>query len=190
MTEDDIKFKALRYLGIYEDPDFNLGNTTEVIEINQRFPEALKNALTKYLWNDALEHAHLKEKIVLENHKFLYKFPLPCDFLFLRGQFLDKFERVPFLDYELKKDALYTNHPKVFIAYTALKNVEDMPDYFSEYLALKLALGLSDVLTGDSELKNILFTQENLAFIEAKNLDARQNPPKRFLSSPFTDVRG
>jgi len=189
MKEDDIKFAALRLLSIRECPDFIHGTTAEVIETNRRFPITLIYGLTRYIWNFATRHATLTTPEELVDQKYLYRYKMPEDFLYLRGQYLDRSEQAPLLNFEFNGKYLDTNAKQVFIRYTAKVPISEMPLHFTDYVAVRLAYDLCDVLTGNSALKNTLFGEERLAFLEAKNIDARQNPPRVFKSSPFVDVR-
>lgn len=190
MNVEDIKYGALVLLGQLQCPDFSATDVNEVKEINRRWTGCLYYTLSRYPWSFATTATHLDNPIELTDNKYRYKHKLPNDFLYLQGQYYDKHQQNAIYDFWVNDDFIYTNTADIYIRYTKKISVEKMPIYFSDYVTVRLAFEICSALTGDTELENRLQSKEALLYIEAKNIDARQQAAKRFKSSPFIDVRG
>lgn len=181
MNKEDIKTKALFYLGIT--PDENLSEQIDII-----YNSTFKKALTKTRWFFARAFMELTEKQETTDNPYKYSYTLPENFLILIDVYKDINQYVMIKQYDLL-DKLYVNDDKVFLNYIKLLEEEYLPSYFTDYLELELASDLCYNLTGDSNLLQLIELKRQEKFREAKNIDSRQRPPYKFRTSPFIDVR-
>lgn len=106
MNKEDIKTKALFYLGITLDK--NLSEQIDII-----YNSTLKKALTKSRWFFARAFIELTEKRETTNNPYKYPYTLPKDFLILIDLYQDINKYVMIKRYELLGN-LYVNSDKVF----------------------------------------------------------------------------
>ena len=188
-TEQEIKYAALKELGIDSEPDFMDSSIAETDKVNERYEPCLIYALTRYIWSFAKQEAELTARESLTGQRFKYRYALPEDLLFLLGQYSDAKQSSSILDFEKRGNYILTDSEEVFITYTRRVAESELPIYFTDFFIFSLARDICLNLTGDNDLEQALLTKEHMKFIEAKNIDCRQNPPKRFRHSPYTDVR-
>lgn len=188
-TEQEIKYAALKELGVDAEPDFMDSSIAETDKVNERYEPCLIYALTRYIWSFAKQEVELTAREALTGQRFKYRYALPEDLLYLRGQYSDAQQSSSILDFEKRGNYIFTNSEEVFIAYTRRVAESELPVYFTDFFILSLARDICLNLTGDDDLEQTLLSKEHIKFIEAKNIDCRQNPPKRFRHSPYTDVR-
>lgn len=191
---DDIKYLALNELGVKERPDFITSQDTEVQKINFLYPQVMYHTLERYRWGFARNYAELSitEDATVNNGRYKNNFALPTDFIYLRGCFSnDRYTAViREREINLVDRIINTSSPKCFIEYTRYVAENKMPLYFVEYIKYKLAFDLCMSLTGDTDLLQILDKKEQFEWINATNIDARQQRIREIDTGVYIDVRG
>jgi hypothetical protein len=193
-TAAEVKQLAVNLLGVEDSVNFTSSTDTVAVKMNSLYENTVKTALQRYRWGFALDYAKLDNAIAVTGERYSYyydDYEFPDDFLFLRNQYTSPTSNVPLDDFVITVDGLYCNiSTAVYIEYTARVDEVYWPTYFIDYIKYRLALDLCFDLTGDTDLMQILANQEALHYINATNIDSRQQKPKRVRSSPFVDIRG
>lgn len=191
MTIDEIKQLALYELGFEDDIDFTSTTDKAAIRMNAFYEQVLTATLSRYRWGFAKSQDLMTSPDALTNNKYKYSYTLPSDFLTLRNQYSTPTSRVTVSDHDLRPEGFYTNQAtQVYIEYTARVVEASFPAYFIEYLKYKLAMDLCFNLTGDTDLLQILSSQEQMQWLNATNIDAKQRRTKKVSANPFVAVRG
>lgn len=191
MTIDEIKQLALYELGFEDDIDFTSTTDKAAIRMNALYEQVLTATLSRYRWGFAKSQDLMTSPAALTDNKYKYNYTLPSDFLTLRNQYSTPTSRVTVSDYDLRPEGFYTNQTtQVYIEYTARVVEASFPAYFIEYLKYKLAMDLCFNLTGDTDLLQILSSQEQMQWLNATNIDAKQRRTKKVSANPFVAVRG
>nr|DAF52311.1 MAG TPA: tail tubular protein [Siphoviridae sp. ct7Qv4] len=187
---EDIKYLALSLLGRKDKPNFVTSTEPEVVKINFIYPQVMYHTLQRYRWGFARKYIELQKSDVVGG-RYKNNFILPQDFLYLRGCYSnDRFTSV-IRDRELNvvDGFINTDSEKCFIEYTRYVEENKLPQYFIEYIKFKIALDLCMDLTGDTDLLQILDKREAFEWINATNIDARQQRVKEVDTGVFVDVR-
>jgi len=187
MIADDIKYLALAELGYEKEPDFDDDGDNAVNAVNLQYEHLYDLALTSFEWNFCSAFDVL-DGVPTDNKRYAYKFELPEDLLFLRGQYTDDCGSYLY-DYYNDGKYIYANVPTVYIRFTKKVNEELLPPYFVEYFKYKIAAKLCQTLTGDTDLLKLLISQEEITFASAKNADINQRPVAFLPTSEFIKVR-
>lgn len=188
-TENQIKQLALSELGHPSGLDFTSTEDEAVIKINASYDLVKRHTLSRYRWGFALPTVKLDTYTAVTDNKYTKKFEVPTDFLNLRTIYRDVNRNTTVRYYELYDGYIYCNEEEIYLYYSQDIDEDKMPDYFVEYLKIKLAFDLCFDLTGDTKLLDILATREKFEWINATNIDARQRSVKTIKSSPFTAQR-
>lgn len=189
MTTDQIKQSAMNLLGFEDALDFTSTTDKAVVKLNAIYEDLMKVSLQRYRWGFALGYSNLTSPTALTDERFDYKFDLPADFLFLRNQYANPTTHNPVGEYIILPDGIYLNADLVTIEYTKRVIDTSLPHYFTNFIKYRLALDLCFDLTGDTDLMSILQQQEALQYINATNIDSRQQFPRTQRTNPLTDVR-
>lgn len=187
---DDIKFLAMSILGRKDKPDFITSQEPDVQKMNFVYPGIVYHTLQRYRWGFARKYIQL-EKSDVEGGRFRNNFKLPDDFLYLRGCYSnDRYSSViREREINVVDKVINTDSEKCFIEYTRYVKESDWPQYFVEYIKHKLAFDLCMDITGDTDLLQILDKREQFEWINATNIDARQQRVREIDTGVFVDVR-
>ena len=131
---DGQKAAALKELGIDSEPDFMDSSIAETDKVNERYEPCLIYALTRYIWSFAKQEAELTARESLTGQRFKYRYALPEDLLFLRGQYSDAKQSSSILDFEKRGNYILTDSEEVFITYTRRVAESELPIYFTDFL--------------------------------------------------------
>lgn len=192
LNADDIKYLALSLLGRKDKPNFITSQEPDVVKINFMYPQIMYHTLQRYRWGFARKYAELQKSTEDIKGRYKYNFILPADFLYLRGVYSNDRYTYPIRERELNvvDNIINTDSDKCFIEYTHYVEETKLPQYFIQYIKFKLALDLCMDLTGDTDLWQLLEKKEAFEWINATNIDARQQRVKEIDTSIYVNVRG
>ncbi len=187
----DIKYAAMSLLGRTDKPDFITSTEPDVQKINFLYPQVMYHTLQRYRWGFARKYIQL-EKSTIEGGKYKNNFTLPSDFLYLRGCYSDSKYRSSIRERDLNvvDNVINTDNETCYIEYTRYVEEMKLPMYFVEYIKIKLAFDACMDITGDTDLLQILDKKEQFEWINATNIDARQQKVREVDTGVFIDVRG
>lgn len=186
----DIKYAAMSLLGRTDKPDFITSTEPDVQKINFLYPQIMYHTLQRYRWGFARQYAELTQSN-LTGGRYKNNFTLPSDFIYLRGCYSDNRYKATIRERELNvvDNVINTDSETCFIEYTRYVDETKLPMYFIEYIKVKLAFDACMDVTGDTELLQILDKREQFEYINATNIDARQQRIKEVDTGVFIDVR-
>lgn len=186
----DIKYAAMSLLGRTDKPNFVTSTEPDVQKINFLYPQIMYHTLQRYRWGFARQYAELT-KSNLTGGRYKNNFTLPSDFIYLRGCYSDNKYRASIRERELNvvDNVINTDSETCFIEYTRYVDETKLPMYFIEYIKVKLAFDACMDVTGDTELLQVLDRREQFEYINATNIDARQQRVKEVDTGVFIDVR-
>lgn len=187
---DDIKYSAMSLLGRTDKPNFVTSTEPDVQKINFLYPQIMYHTLQRYRWGFARQYAELT-KSNLTGGRYKNNFTLPSDFIYLRGCYSDNKYRASIRERELNvvDNVINTDSETCFIEYTRYVDETKLPMYFIEYIKVKLAFDACMDVTGDTELLKVLDNRERFEWINATNIDARQQRVREVDTGVFIDVR-
>lgn len=190
-SADDIKYSAMSLLGRTDKPNFVTSTEPDVQKINLLYPQIMIHTLQRYRWGFARKYTQLT-KSETTGGRYRNNFILPKDFLYLRGCFSDNRYRATIRERDLNvvDGFINTDSETCYIEYTRYINEAKMPMYFIEYIKVKLAFDACMDITGDTDLLQILDKREQFEWINATNIDARQQRVREVDTGVFIDVRG
>lgn len=191
LNADDIKYLALSLLGRSDKPNFITSQEHDVLKINFIYPQAMYHTLQRYRWGFARKYIELQKSTDVVGGRYKNNFTLPSDFLYLRGCYSNDRYSYVIRDRELNlvDKVINTESDKCFIEYTRYVEENKLPQYFIEYIKFKLALDLCMDVTGDTDLLQILDKREAFEWVNATNIDARQQRVREVDTGVFIDVR-
>lgn len=188
-TVDEIKNLALQHLGFTEDVDFGVTTDKTVIQVNKQYETTKNYVMTTYPWNFALRTVELTGQVEETNKAFRYSYDIPANFIVLRAVFTDQYRRSPIREYELYDGKLYCDYAEVHMYYVIDFAETSYPEFFINFFTIKLAYDLCMPVTGDTDLKQILFSEQQQYFKEAKKSDKRNVQTLVIKNSPYTGIR-
>ena len=188
----DIKYSAMSLLGRTDKPNFVTSTEPDVQKINFLYPQIMYHTLQRYRWGFARKYAQLTKSTTVTGGKYRNNFTLPDDFLYLRGCYSDNRYRASIRERDLNvvDSVINTDSETCYIEYTRYVNEVKLPMYFVEYIKVKLAFDACMDITGDTDLLQILDKREQFEWINATNIDARQQRVKEVDTGVFVNVRG
>lgn len=188
----DIKYSAMSLLGRTDKPNFVTSTEPDVQKINFLYPQIMYHTLQRYRWGFARKYAELTKSTTVTGGKYKNNFTLPADFLYLRGCYSDNKYRASIRERDLNvvDSVINTDSETCFIEYTRYVDEAKLPMYFIEYIKIKLAFDACMDITGDTDLLQILDKREQFEWINATNIDARQQRVKEVDTGVFVNVRG
>ena len=170
----DIKYAAMSLLGRTDKPNFVTSTEPDVQKINFLYPQIMYHTLQRYRWGFARQYAELTKSNVTGG-RYKNNFTLPSDFIYLRGCYSDNKYKATIRERELNTVDNVIN--------------TDSETCFIEYIKVKLAFDACMDVTGDTELLQVLDRREQFEYINATNIDARQQRVKEVDTGVFIDVR-
>lgn len=188
----DIKYMAMSILGRKDKPDFITSQEPDVQKINFIYPQIMYHTLQRYRWGFARKYVELQKTDTVEGGRFRNNFILPSDFLYLRGCYSNDRYTASIRDRELNvvDNVINTDSDRCFIEYTRYVEETKLPQYFVEYIKYKIAYDACMDITGDTDLLQILDKREQFEWINATNIDARQQRVREVDTGAFIEVRG
>jgi len=190
-TEDQIKQLAANRLGFDANLDWTDTEDEAIVKINYSYELIKKSVLSSYRWGFAIptvDLTSLQEDVTDE--KYTYRYPVPADMLSYLTGYMDQQRNVVLQDYEVYQGYIYCNAVKLYLMYIKDEDEDQFPDYFVNYLKIKLAYDVCFDITGDTDLLMLLAKEEQSEGRKAKNIDARQRRTKVIRSAPYLSVRG
>lgn len=186
----DIKYSAMSLLGRKDKPNFITSTEPDVEKINFLYPQIMYHTLQRYRWGFARKYIQLSLSTVTGG-KYKNNFALPADFLYLRGCYSDpKYNHsIRERDLNVVDNVINTDSETCYIEYTRYIDETKLPMYFIEYIKVKLAFDACMDITGDTDLLQILDKREQFEWINATNIDARQQRVREVDTGVFVDVR-
>ena len=186
----DIKYMAMSLLGRKDKPNFVNSNEPDVQKINFLYPLVMYHTLQRYRWGFARKYIQLQKSNV-EGGKYRNNFALPNDFIYLRGCYSDNRYSRSIRERDLNEvdRVINTDSETCYIEYTRYVDESKLPMYFIEYIKQKIAFDACMDITGDTDLLQILDKREQFEWINATNIDARQQRVKEVDTGVFVDVR-
>lgn len=132
-------------------------------------------------WTFARGYASLSriEDVPLFDYDYAYQLPTDPKLLKLIGT-EDRTN-----EHRVVGDKLYSNNSTVKIRYIYDPGAQNYPSYFVEALEYALAVKLALGLEADANLMQALKGEYRTALIDAKTIDAMNEPPKSFPESAF-----
>lgn len=186
MEKEDIKYLVLSALGYVERPDFIQSDDNAVKIINDQYEHYFSLAIASNKWNFFTSQKELTRADT--DGKYKYKYELPEDLEILNNVYADKYDHCN-MNYEMYDKHIFTNTEKCFIEYRKKVCEATLAPYFVEYFRLYMAYNLCQLITGDSNLEQSLFSRYQMAFNQARALDNMQKKPKILNSGIYADVR-
>lgn len=187
----DIKYSAMSLLGRTDKPDFITSTEPDVQKINFLYPQIMYHTLQRYRWGFARKYIQLT-KSNITGGRYRNNFTLPDDFIYLRGCYSDNRYKsvIRERDINVVDGVINTDSETCYIEYTRYVDETKLPMYFIEYIKVKLAFDACMDITGDTELLQVLDRREQFEYINATNIDARQQRVKEVDTGVFVNVRG
>lgn len=145
--------------------------------------------LRAHLWNFALTRAQLSAAAGIQSGAYLYRFPLPADFLRLDIQAISP--RHVRADFLLEAGGLAANYAGA-ISVRYVRRVEEVELWdasFVEAFACRLAHQTADAITGDGGRRDANWKGFLAAIAEARAIDGRENPPEPAEDSSWVTAR-
>ena len=186
MEKDDIKYLVLSAIGYVERPDFIQSDDNAVKIINDQYEHYFSLAIASNKWNFFTSQKELTRADT--DGKYKYKYELPEDLEILNNVYADKYDHCN-MNYEMYDKHIFTNTEKCYIEYRKKVCEATLAPYFVEYFRLYMAYNLCQLITGDSNLEQSLFSRYQMAFNQARALDNMQKKPKILNSGIYADVR-
>jgi hypothetical protein len=186
MEKDDIKYLVLSALGYVERPDFIQSDDNAVKIINDQYEHYFSLAIASNKWNFFTSQKELTRADT--DGKYKYKYKLPEDLEILNNVYADKYDHCN-MNYEMYDKHIFTNTEKCYIEYRKKVCEATLAPYFVEYFRLYMAYNLCQLITGDSNLEQSLFSRYQMAFNQARALDNMQKKPKILNSGIYAEVR-
>lgn len=186
----DIKYAAMSLLGRTDKPNFVSSTEPDVQKINFLYPQIMYHTLQRYRWGFARKYIQLT-KSNITGGKYKNNFALPEDFIYLRGCYSDSKYRASIRERDLNvvDNVINTDSETCYIEYTRYVEENKLPMYFIEYIKIKLAFDACMDITGDTDLLQILDKREQFEYINATNIDARQQKVREIDTGVYIDVR-
>ena len=179
-------------LGRTDKPNFITSTEPDVKKINFLYPQIMYHTLQRYRWGFARKYTELTKSTTVTGGKYKNNFTLPADFLYLRGCYSDNRYKASIRERDLNvvDSVINTDSETCYIEYTRYVDEAKLPMYFIEYIKIKLAFDACMDITGDTDLLQILDKREQFEWINATNIDARQQRVKELDTGVFVNVRG
>jgi len=181
MNRVSIANLALSNLG--EAPIQNLNDDNARARIaSARIDDVIRGILRMHDWNTAMK------RIALTNigeplFGFNTTFQLPADFIKI-------VEVYPISRYRIQADTLLSNETTISILYVhEPSDVNTLDVLLAEAIALKLAVEITETLTGKDGLKDRLFQKWLMALQEARSANSKDKTPEHREDSTFWNAR-
>jgi len=191
-TDDQIKQLAANELGAEGDLDWSSTTDEMVLKFNASYELIKRQTLQRFKWGFAETTVKIDSPSDLTDNKYKYRYGLPSDFLFYINSYSDVNRVSTIMDYDppLQGNLDCNVSDEVYLTYTADVDVGLYPDYYVEYLKLKVAFDNCFDITGDTNLLEVLNKREQFEWRNSTNIDSRQKKTRVIRSAPYISVRG
>jgi len=181
MNRVSIANLALSNLG--EAPIQNLSDDNARARIcNSRIDDVIRACLRMHDWNSAMKRIALTS-IGEPLFGFNKTFQLPSDFIKI-------IEVWPISRFRIQGDTLLSNEDTINILYVAEPtDVNTLDVLLGEAIALKLAVEISETLTGKDGLKERMMQKWVMALQEARSANSKDKTPEHREDSTFWNAR-
>tara|TARA_R100000656_G_C3918599_1_gene122349 strand:+ start:86 stop:718 length:633 start_codon:yes stop_codon:yes gene_type:complete len=181
MNRVSIANLALSNLG--EAPIQNLTDDNARARISSaRIDDVIKTVLRMHDWNSAMKRVALTD-IGEPLFGFNTTFQLPTDFIKI-------IEVWPISRFRVQGDTLLSNETTLSILYVAEPvDVNTLDVLLGESIALKLAVEISETLTGKDGLKDRMMQKYIMALQEARSANSKDKTPEHREDSTFWNAR-
>ena len=181
MNRVSITNLALSNLG--EAPIQNLTDDNARARISSaRIDDVIRSCLRMHDWNSSMKRIALTN-IGVPLFGFNYTFQLPVDYLKM-------IEVYPISRFRIQSDTLLSNETEISILYVAEPtDVNSLDVLLAEAIALKLAVEISETLTGKDGLKDRMFQKWMMALQEARSANSKDKTPEHREDSTFWNAR-
>tara|TARA_B100000953_G_scaffold246417_1_gene208447 strand:+ start:273 stop:905 length:633 start_codon:yes stop_codon:yes gene_type:complete len=181
MNKVSIANLALSNLGESSIQNLNDDNARARICV-QRIDDVIRSILRMHDWNSAMKRIALT-KIGEPLFGFNTTFQLPADFI----KIVDVY---PVSRYRIQADTLLSNETEINILYVhEPTDVNTLDVLLGESIALKLAVEVSETLTGKDGLKDRMMQKFVLALQEARSANSKDKTPEHREDSTFWNAR-
>jgi hypothetical protein len=160
--------------------------------LNSILDISLKRCLSIYNWgfNTYTEKLEMLIEYNNNNNKYKYCYKTPLNFLKLQDIYKDKEELYTIKEYKLRNDLLFSNEEDIYMKYSKLLLIIDLPYYFIDYLKYDLASESMLYMMGTAnDYINIIENKKLQTFKQAKVLDTSEKPNYIFKSNPYIEIR-
>ena len=185
MSDISICSNALLLLGANPIDSFNDG-TVESEAASNFYPVIYGSTLSERRWTFNTVEGQISKLTATPNNDWDFQYQLPSDLLTLHKTWPTT------LEYDLYKNKLlYTDYDgEIWIDYQFKPNEVSLPDYFRDYLELRLAERFCIPVTEDKAKLQMIQGMVKEARIISRNTDAKQRKNIGIKDSPLIDVRG
>ena len=181
MNKVSIANLALSNLGESSIQNLNDDNARARICV-QRIDDVIRSILRMHDWNSAMKRIALA-KIGEPLFGFNTTFQLPVDFI----KIVDVY---PVSRFRIQSDTLLSNETEINILYVhEPTDVNTLDVLLGESIALKLAVEVSETLTGKDGLKDRMMQKFVLALQEARSANSKDKTPEHREDSTFWNAR-
>lgn len=186
MTQNEIKMLILERLNL-DDLGIDLTNTTDrvVRRLNTEYSLLYNAALQHFPWSFANAYAQLTRNDDATSPRFKYRYDMPADYKMIRGAYSDTNKRMPVHNRSIIGDKIYTNEPTLFAWYVRDVPEEQLPEYYINWFAYRVAIPLCVPLTGDDQQQGYLEAKEPIEFRIAKSADRVNAEPITLPTNTF-----
>jgi hypothetical protein len=143
--------------------------------------------LSAYPWRFATTQISLEQHNDDPVADFLYAYALPDDFL--RALSAGANGNSNGLTFRISKNTLQTDSDSVILNYIFRPDEDSTPPFFEHVLMAQLAAEFCLPITENTSRADTLYKLANMAFDQAKRLDAYQDTPKALLDFNLIDAR-
>ena len=181
MNRVSIANLALSNLG--EAPIQNLTDDNARARItNARIDDVIRSCLRMHDWNSSMKRVALTSTGT-PLFGFNTTFQLPVDFIKI-------VEVYPISKFRIQSDTLLSNETEISILYVAEPtDVNTLDVLLAEAIALKLAVEVTETLTGKDGLKDRLFQKWVVSLQEARSANSKDKTPEHREDSTFWNAR-
>lgn len=152
---------------------------------NRSWPIVRDQVLRDHPWNFAMKRAVLAPASTAPEWGFLYKHPLPADFLRLI-----EIRDLGVEDYQVEGKTILADDDALYIRYTArIENPNEYDALFIDAVAARLAYELAEPLTQSNTKRDAAWQEYTDGLKRAKMTDAQENPPAQFEEDDWITVR-
>lgn len=141
-------------------------------------------------WNFATKRAVLARLTEAPLFGYSYAYQLPIDQLRVLGIVDGAGKLDPTLVYEIEGDRLLTNQTSASIKY--IQRVSDIGIFDAQFcsaLASRLAAEVAYQLTGAAAMKKQMMDEYRYELMEARSIDAQENPPEVYETNDWIEAR-
>jgi hypothetical protein len=184
-TAIDICSNALLRLGENPINSFQDGTTEALVSANL-YPRILKSTLAERRWSFAVDQKQLSKLKNEPSHEFSNQYQLPSDFIAL----IKTHPTDIFFKLYGGRRLLTGWNGELYVDYIMQPDEQNIPDYFLDYLEVRLAVAMAVPVTEDEDKLELMSKLEPQIARRARMVDSQQQPQRGFWDFPLLNVRG